>query len=85
MGRPDIREQRPRRLGRRALAQAARVAWEPDPREVEIVRLHDEEGLTIRGIAMQVGLSRSRVHYLYHRYKIRMEERVQREHDEADG
>lgn len=85
MSRPDIREQLPRDPTHRAIAQAARAAWATDPREVEIVRLRDEEGVTIRAIATQVGVSRTRVDYLYRRYKIRMEERAQREHKEADG
>ncbi len=85
MSRPDIREQLPTRPSHRAIAQVARVTWEPDARDVEIVRLRDEEGLTIRVIATRVGVSRSRVDYLYRRYKIRMDERAQREHEEADG
>ncbi len=85
MSRPDIREQRPTRPSHRAIAQAARVAWEPTSRDVEIVRLRDEEGLTIRAIATRVGVSRSRVDYLYRRYKIRMDERAHREREEADG
>jgi len=85
MSRPDIYEQRPARPSHRAIAQAARTAWEPSPPEVEIVRLRDDEGLTVRTIATQVGLSSSRVGYLYHRYKIRMEEGMQREHEEVDG
>jgi len=83
MSRPDIREQRPTRPSHRAIAQAARTAWEPSPPEVEIMRLRDDEGLTVRAIAARVGLSRSRVSYLYHRYKIRMDERAQREHEEG--
>ncbi len=85
MSRPDVLQQLPTHPTRRAMAQARRAVWEPDARDVEIARLHDEEGLTIRTIATQVGLSSSRVGYLYHRYKIRMEERTQREHEEADG
>ena len=85
MSRADIREQRPSRPSHRAIAQAVRVAWEPSAREVEIVRLRDEERLTVRAIATRVGVSRARVDYLYRRYKSRMDERVQREHEEADG
>ncbi len=85
MSRPDIREQLPTRPSHRAIAQVARATWEPDARDLEIVRLRDEESLTIRGIATQVGLSRTRVEYLYRRCKIRMDERAQREHEEVDG
>lgn len=85
MTRPDIREQRPTQPSHRAIAQAVRAAWEPSPRDVEIVRLRDDEGLTVRAIAARVGLSRSRVSYLYQRYKIRMDERAQREHEKGGG
>jgi hypothetical protein len=77
MSRPDVLKQLPTNPTRRALAQARRAAWEPDARDVEIARLHDEDGLTIRTIATQVGLSSSRVSYLYQRYKFRMGERAQ--------
>ncbi len=85
MSRPDVLKHLPTHPTRRAMAQARRAAWEPDVRDVEIARLHDEDGMTIRTIATQVGLSSSRVGYLYRRYKIRMEERMQREHEEANG
>ncbi len=85
MSRPNIREQLPTRPSHRAIAQVARATWEPTSRDVEIVRLRDEEGLTIRAIATRMGVSRSRVDYLYRRYKTRMDERTQREHEEADG
>jgi len=76
MSRADLREQLPTHPTRRAIAQARRAAWQPDARDLEIARLRDEEGLTIRAIAARVGLSPQRVSSLYRRYKIRMEERA---------
>lgn len=75
MSRPDVLEQLPYDPVRRAKAQAIRAAWRPDARDVEIVRLRDEEGWLFARIARQVGVSAQRVRYLYQRYKIRMGER----------
>jgi predicted DNA-binding protein (UPF0251 family) len=73
MRRPDILTQLPRNPTRRTIAQAARAAWEPEARDLEIARLRDEEGLSNAAIAKQIGVSYQRVNYLYRRYKIRME------------
>lgn len=75
MSRPDVLEQLPYGPVRRAKAQAIRDAWQPDARDVEIVRLRDEEGWAVKEIAGRVGVSSQRVSYLYQRYKIRMGER----------
>jgi len=75
MSRPDVLERLPFGPERRAKAVVKRAAWEPDARDREIVRLRDEEGLRVRDIAPQVGVSPQRVSYLYRRYWIRIGER----------
>ncbi len=79
MTRADILEHLPTRPSHRARTQARRAAWQPDARDLEIIRLRDDEGLGVRTIAKRMGLSSSRVSYLYQRYKIRLGEREQEE------
>ncbi len=75
MSRPEILERMTTRPDRLSRALAIRQAWQPDARDREIVRRHDEEGQTFAAIAPTVGVSPQRVRYLYHRYWIRMKER----------
>ncbi len=82
MSRAEILEQLPSRPSEHAKAAALRALWQPSVRDLEIVRLHTEEGLPFNQIAQRVGVSPQRVSYLYRRYHIRLEERVQEEQDE---
>ncbi len=75
MSRADVLERITTRPDRLPRSLARRAAWQPDARDVEIVRLRDEEGWTVTRIAAEVGVSGQRVSYLYRRYWIRMGER----------
>ena len=85
MSRAEILEQLPSRPSEHAKAVALRALWQPSARDREIVRLHDEEGLSHAAIAKRIGVASQRVSYLYRRYMIRLAQRIQEEQDDGPG